>query len=138
MAQYRHPHVDAHGKKTKGLEPRGGKDYRKPGPYQWYEIQDNIAYYREFAEPKVVWGNLAVESKFAFDKSGAFVGAPANLLSTPPPWLLAVMNSSLLNYIYTKLTVFRGGSYQEFKISYISPTPIIAPTGQTANRLSQI
>ncbi|MBI4199682.1 MAG: Eco57I restriction-modification methylase domain-containing protein [Chloroflexi bacterium] len=138
LARFRHPHVDEQRKQVKGLEPRGGKDYRKPGPYQWYEIQDNIAYYREFAEPKVVWGNLAVESKFAFDKSGAFVGAPANLLSNPPSWLLAVMNSNLLNYLYTKLTVFRGGSYQEFKISYISPAPIVVPNGRTANRLSQI
>ena len=28
---------------------------RKPGNYQWYEIQDSIAYYRHFAHQKVVW-----------------------------------------------------------------------------------
>jgi hypothetical protein len=107
--------------------------------YEWYALQRCAAtYYREFAEPKVVWGNLAVESKFAFDQSGAFVGAPANLLSKPPSWLLAVMNSNLLNYLYTKLTVFRGGSYQEFKISYISPAPIVVPNGRTASKLSEI
>ena len=37
------------------------------------------------------------------------------------------MNSSLLNFLYPKLTVARGGSFQEFKIGYIQPTPIVTP-----------
>lgn len=28
---------------------------RKAGSYQWYEIQDNIAYYKEFSKPKIMW-----------------------------------------------------------------------------------
>jgi hypothetical protein len=27
---------------------------RKPGSYEWYEIQDNIAYWQEFEQPKIV------------------------------------------------------------------------------------
>jgi len=25
----------------------------KPGSYEWYEIQDNIAYWQEFEQPKL-------------------------------------------------------------------------------------
>ena len=92
----------------------------------WWELRA-CAYYHEFAYSKIVWGNLAVESKFARDLSQAYVSAPANLLVEPVPWLLAVMNSSLLNFIYPRLTVARGGSYQEFKIGYIEPAPIVTP-----------
>ena len=41
--------------------------------------------------------------------------------------MLAVLNSALLNFIYPRLTVARGGSYQEFKIGYIEPVPIVTP-----------
>jgi adenine-specific DNA-methyltransferase len=42
------------------LEPKpdnweGNWRGRKAGPYKWYEIQDNVAYYQEFEKPKIVW-----------------------------------------------------------------------------------
>ena len=111
---------------------------RKPGDYKWYEVQDSVAYYDEFANPKIVWGNLAVESKFARDLSQAYVSAPANFLIQPTPWLLPVMNSSLLNFIYSKLTVARGGSFQEFKIGYIEPAPIAVPDSEAQAKLEAL
>ena len=123
----------------KDLEPKATTGQsgpgRKPGEYQWYEIQDSVAYHGEFALPKIVWGNLAAESKFAKDLSQAYVSAPANFLIEPAPWLLAVMNSSLLNFLYPKLTVARGGSFQEFKIGYIEPAPIVTPDGEAQAEL---
>lgn len=86
----------------------------------------------------MAWGNLAVESKFALDRSGAFIGAPANILVDPPSWLLAIMNSALLNFIYPKLTVSRGGAFREFKIGYISPAPIVTPSTQIQSELTQL
>ncbi|MDE2837263.1 MAG: Eco57I restriction-modification methylase domain-containing protein [Chloroflexota bacterium] len=111
---------------------------RKPGDYQWYEIQDSVAYHSEFSNQKVVWGNLAVESKFAKDLSRAYVSAPANCLIEPVPWLLPMMNSSLLNFVYPRLTVARGGSYQEFKIAYIEPTPIATPDSEAQSELERL
>ena len=95
-------------------------------------------YHEEFARPKVVWGNLAVDSKFAMDLSGAFICAPANFLIEPAPWLLAVLNSALLNFVYPKLTVSRGGSFQEFKTGYIEPAPIIEPPAQICSQLGKL
>ena len=126
----------------KDLEPKAATGQsgpgRKPGDYQWYEIQDPVAYYGEFALPKIAWGNLAVESKFAKDLSQAYVSAPANFLIEPVPWLLAIMNSSLLNFLYPKLTVARGGSFQEFKIGYIEPAPIVTPDNELQAELETL
>ena len=109
------------------------------GIYPWYAMSRWGAEYRtEFAYPKIVWGNLAFESKFARDLSKAYVCAPANLLIEPAPWLLAVMNSSLLNFIYPKLTVARGGSFQEFKIGYIESTPIVTPGDRAQAELESL
>ena len=126
--------TDLEPKATSGQRGAG----RKPGDYRWYEIQDSVAYYDEFAHPKIVWGNLAVESKFAKDISRAYVSAPANFLIEPVPWLLPLMNSSLLNFLYPKLTVSRGGSFQEFKIGYIEPAPIVTPDGEAQVELERL
>ena len=104
---------------------RNLRDRRDQGKF-WWELR-SCTYYHAFAQPKILWGNLAVESKFALDESGAYVSSPANCLVAPEPWLIAVMNSSLLNFIYPRLTVTRHDSFQEFKIGYIAATPIVTP-----------
>ena len=111
---------------------------RKRGTYKWFEIQDSTAYCHEFEHQKIVWGNMAIESKFARDSSSAFLAAPANFLVEPEPWLLPLLNSSLFNFIYPKLTVSRGGSYQEFKIGYIKVAPIITPSNLVRTELEDL
>ena len=109
------------------LEPKAAAGQsgpgRKPGDYQWYEIQDSIAYHHEFARTKIVWGNLAVESKFARDLSQAYVCAPANFLIEPVTWLLPLMNSSLLNFLYPKLTVREAGHFKSSRLATLSQPP---------------
>ena len=107
--------------------------------HPWYELQQpQEGIFAEFEQPKIVWGNLALESKFARDMTHAYISAPANFLIEPDQWLLAVMNSSLLNFIYPRLTVARSGSFQEFKIGYIEPTPIVTPEPTLQRRLESI
>jgi hypothetical protein len=45
---------------------------RKPGSYQWYEIQDPINYFAEFAKPKMVYLKFQVRPAFTFDESGSY------------------------------------------------------------------
>jgi hypothetical protein len=42
---------------------------RKPGTYEWYEIQDAIDYYEEFEKPKIFWPEIAGNARFTFDSS---------------------------------------------------------------------
>lgn len=52
---------------------------RKPGPYKWYEIQDNVAYHEVFNEPKIVFPDIAKGLRFTLDLTGAFLGNTAYL-----------------------------------------------------------
>ncbi|MDO4246792.1 MAG: hypothetical protein Q4C89_12275, partial [Deinococcus sp.] len=69
----KYPAVLAHLEKFRErLEPRPkGWDEskpwpgRKPGTYKWYEIQDDIAYFREFDKPKIIYPEMSMESRFA-------------------------------------------------------------------------
>jgi len=45
---------------------------RKPGSYQWYEIQDSIDYWQLFEQPKIITQDLATYSWFCFDDQGFF------------------------------------------------------------------
>ena len=51
-----------------------GKEWngRKPGSYQWCEIQDTIDYYQEFEKPKIFWPEIAGNARFTFDDSGYY------------------------------------------------------------------
>ncbi|MDJ0658922.1 MAG: Eco57I restriction-modification methylase domain-containing protein [Crocosphaera sp.] len=50
----------------------GIKGGRKAGSYQWYEIQDNIAYYKEFETSKILYQEIATYQAFAWDISGLY------------------------------------------------------------------
>jgi adenine-specific DNA-methyltransferase len=40
---------------------------RKPGSYEWFEIQDSIDYYQEFEKPKILFPDISVRDNFTLD-----------------------------------------------------------------------
>ena len=48
------------------LEP-GKPGGRKAGSYKWFEIQDNIAYFREFEKPKISWAKYGTAPLFYWE-----------------------------------------------------------------------
>jgi hypothetical protein len=100
---------------------------RKAGHYQWYELQDPIDYYLEFEKPKIMWGNLAQSPKFTFDKIGAYICAPANILCTDENelyYLLGVLNSDVTKYVMNSIGATRQGGFIEYKPMYVSKISI--------------
>ena len=103
-----------------------GKDWkgRKPGPYQWFEIQDSIAYYEEFEKPKIIWGNLAQKPKFTMDTDGYYINAPGVIIPVEDYYLLGIMNSSLFYTFISEVAAGRRGGFFEYKPIYVSQMPI--------------
>lgn len=81
------------------LEPRPkgytGDDWpgRKPGGYQWYELQDAVEYYESFARPKLLYQEIQFHPAYALDRAGYFLNNKGYLLRGDDTWLLAVLNS---------------------------------------------
>ncbi len=121
-----------------------GKDWkgRKPGPYQWFEIQDSIAYYEEFEKPKIIWGNLAQKPKFAMDTDGYYINAPGVIIPVEDYYLLGIMNSSLFYTFISEVAAGRRGGFFEYKPIYVSQMPIhqinIKDPKEVENRYSLI
>ena len=69
---------------------------RKPGPYEWFEIQDSTAYYPLFEKPKIVVQCIGYHSRWALDEERQYVNNKTFLLPTGDPLLHAFLNSPLL------------------------------------------
>jgi type I restriction-modification system DNA methylase subunit len=72
---------------------------RKAGKYKWFEIQDNIAYYKEFEKPKIVFANMAQSNRFAMDTEGHYTNQKAFIIPLEDYYLLGLLNSKLIFFI---------------------------------------
>lgn len=99
------------------------------GRYEWYALQRYAAdYYQEFEKPKIIWGNLATEPKFAFDESSTYISAPANIIPTNDLYLLAILNSPLCKWWIGHRAAVRSGGFLEYKPMYVGKMPVFQAT----------
>ena len=109
--------------------PRGWEETkkwpgRKPGSYKWYEIQDDIAYFREFDKPKIIYPEISVTSRFCYDTSGKYTNNKAFVIPTNDKYLLGVLGSNLVwRFLANTCTSVQGGAL-ELKSIYMSQIPI--------------
>ena len=116
------------------LEPRP-KDWqgnewkgRKPGKYQWYEIQDSVEFWTDFSKPKIVWPEIAKESRFAFDDNGYYLNKTCFFTPKKDFYLLSILNSKTIWFFLKNLCSVlgdadKGGRLLQQKI-YIEQLPV--------------
>lgn len=115
------------------LEPKraeSNKRGRKPGPYKWFEIQDNIAYFEEFENTKIVYPDIAQESKFLWDESCSFLSNTTYFIPTDEKWLVGLLNSKALWWFYGTITSTIRGGFVRYFSQYIEQLPIPAATDE--------
>ena len=122
------------------LRPRNNKEPtgRKPGPYKWFEIQDNVAYYKDFEKPKIARGNLALNGQFALVEAGYYINAPSSFIATDHAYLVAILNSKLADFYIKQLGVTRNGGYFEYKPMFVEQLPIPEISKETQLQLLSI
>jgi type I restriction-modification system DNA methylase subunit len=81
---------------------------RKPGHYEWFEIQDTIDYFDTFEQPKIVYPDIAKESRFAFDTQGLYFGNTVYFIPKMDLYLLAVLNSKLVFSFFKRIAAILG------------------------------
>ena len=109
---------------------------RKPGDYQWYEIQDSVAYYHEFAHPKIIFNRFVISPTFAYDKSGSYHNDACYFAIPPSPSTTAIVNSSVGWWLLSRLcTMLQNGYFQVF-IQFLEQLPIPQLPPEIDQRLS--
>ncbi len=112
------------------LRPRDGVEDigRKPGNYNWYEIQDNTAYYKEFEKPKIIWGLTADKWAFAYDEGGHYLPSNGYILTSKRDdlkYILAILNSNVMRYYFSHIGIMTAGGAFTLKHGTILNLPVI-------------
>ena len=98
---------------------------RKPGSYQWYEIQDAVDYYREFEKPKIICPAIVQKASHAFDWNGFYSNQKTTIILTTELHLLGLLNSTLLDFFIHSLASTKAGGYFEYQPMYLQQLPIL-------------
>ena len=96
---------------------------RKPGIYQWYEIQDTVSYYEEFEKPKIMYLVFQVKPAFTFDEAGTYGNNAIWITPNADQYLLSILNSKLGWFLISNYcTQIQNGYQLIFK--YLGKVPI--------------
>lgn len=106
----RYPAIKEYLKQFKAeLLPRppeyNGSDWkgRKPGKYEWYEIQDTIDYYEEFHKAKIIYPEICQKNEFTFDESNYYTNNKCFIIPLSDRYLIGILNSHLFLFLFKKL-----------------------------------
>ncbi|MBG8553995.1 Eco57I restriction-modification methylase domain-containing protein [Hymenobacter guriensis] len=114
LAQYQH-------QLTPGIS--GG---RKPGSYKWFDIQDNVAYWQEFEQPKIIIPAITKGASYALDTTGFYTNDKTSIcVADKPMYLLGLLNSRLLEWQIEQTAATKQGGFLEFKPMYVTQLPIV-------------
>ena len=127
-----YPAIKEHLTKWKAeLTPRnqpGMTKGRKPGRYEWYEIQDDVAYYPIFDTPKIIFPDICKGPRFYPDEDGIYIANTAYAIGTEDKCLLAFLNSKLFWFLISHISIPFGVRAGEFRYrliyQYMAKVPI--------------
>ncbi len=97
---------------------------RKPGAYQWYEIQDTIDYHVEFEKPKIIIPAIVRTASYAYDRLSIYSNDKTSIIPTEDLYLLGIINSKVADIIIHSISSTKQGGYFEYKPMYIQQIPI--------------
>ncbi|TRU21937.1 MAG: class I SAM-dependent DNA methyltransferase [Microcystis aeruginosa Ma_SC_T_19800800_S464] len=97
------------------------KRYDK-GKFYW-ELRA-CAYYAEFEKPKIVFPDIAKESRFALDEKGLYVNNTTFMIPVYDLYLLGVLNSLTVLKYYHQLSPQILGGHLRFQRQFVEKIPI--------------
>ncbi len=117
----------------------GGPGGRKPGSYEWYEIQDNIAYWQEFEQKKIIVPAITNSVNYAIDDSGYYSNDKTSIVVPEnAAYVLAILNSTISWWLSKQFFASKQGGYFEFKPMYVSQIPIPRATTTQQKALEKL
>ncbi len=98
---------------------------RKAGPYEWFHIQDNIAYWAQFEEPKIVIPAITATPIAAIDRVGYYSNNKSTIFIPPSIALAAAcVNSPVAAWIAVQTFATKQGGFFDFEPRYSSQIPV--------------
>lgn len=105
----------------------GQKIGRKPGDYEWFEIQDTVDFFLEFEKPKLIYPEMAPRLFAVFDENRYYTNSKAFIITSKNfnlKFLSALLSSKTLFFVFKFLgTPLQGNFYNLSKI-FLEQLPI--------------
>ncbi len=100
----------------------------------WWELRA-CDYYEAFENPKIIYPDIANTCQFAFDTTGLYSGNTTYIIpaGNDPLYLLALLNSSLIEFFFQQVSALIRGDYLRFFTQYVAQTPIRRIASPTAD-----
>jgi adenine-specific DNA-methyltransferase len=115
----------------KTIHQTGEKGSRKKTSHQWFETQDNIAFWQEFAKPKLIWKRIGSKLRFCYDESGAYcLDSTCIATGEKVKFLTAVLNSKFCNQELFRLSPKTGTGDLIISVQALNPLRIPIPNKQ--------
>lgn len=96
----------------------------KAGPYEWFNIQDNIAYWKEFETTKIVYPDIYLHQSFAWDVNDHYLANTCYFIPTTERWLTGLLNSSTVEWFYEQVAARIQGGYLRAFSDKVQSIPI--------------
>ena len=109
---------------------------RKPGPYKWYEIQDNIAYHALFEKEKIIYSEISRKPQFTYDLNEYYLSNTAYLINSEKinlKYLLGLLNSNVIFWIFKHISYNLGESSYRFIKQFVEQIPIVVDNENLEN-----
>ena len=101
--------------------------------YEWYALQRyGSNYWEEFEKPKIIYPNICKRNEFAWDESGYYTNQKAFIIPCNDKTLLAILNSSVMTFLFDKLLPKLQGDFYEPSSIFMKDFPI--PTATEAEQ----
>lgn len=114
---------------------------RKKTGNKWFETQDQISYFKEFAKEKIVFAEIVFDSAFYYDQSGTYTEATTFVLTGGnTKYLTALLNSQLLTFAFRAFYAggdLRGDTFRYKKV-FLQNLPVIKPEKAASKLLEKL
>ncbi|MGI6655460.1 MAG: Eco57I restriction-modification methylase domain-containing protein [Desulfobulbus sp.] len=98
---------------------------RKKTGNKWFETQDQISYFEEFAKEKIVWLEMSPKPNFAFSTNEDFVLNTSYILTgNDLKWLLAILNAEIMDCYFSLVATDVRGKTRRYIKQYVELLPI--------------
>ncbi|MGB4413422.1 MAG: Eco57I restriction-modification methylase domain-containing protein [Paludibacter sp.] len=112
------------------IEQSGEKGARKKTSNKWFETQDNIAYWRDFEKPKIIYPNMTKFLPFVIDINEHYYhnDKTFHIVTNRIYWLGAFLNSTLFKYCFKDNFAELMGGTRELRKVFFEPIPVMQIT----------
>ncbi len=101
-----------------GAKLPDGRKSRKRTGNKWFETQDQISYWKNFEQEKIVWASVG-DNEYSAVNKGFYLLDTNYFASDLSLWQLAILNSKLIiNLFVSKLDTLVGSAYRHYKYNF--------------------